>query len=109
MLQTLYKDGEIRFLRHFSTSRGRYVSNRLYLKGKGSEEISNRLSSYFWNFQGGLTLKKINEMKVNKSPNVYFTFCKGEYEYIINHPQYNYLPQWVKNDLTTVNNFLKYE
>ena len=109
MIDSLYQDGEIRFLLHFSTRGGRYISNRLNLKGKSAEKISNSLSGFFWNLQAAITVKNLNEMKANKITNPYVNGCKMIYEEILENPQYMFLPKWVKDDLIIAGNFLSYE
>ena len=92
---------EIPFLRHFGTRRGRYLANRLNLKGKNSEKLANCVSGYFWNLQAAITVHKVMEIKGNMDKkNTYIHICKIIYQDIISYPNYNNLPDWVKGHIS---------
>ena len=106
-LDSLYIQGQISFIHYYSTRRGRYVANRLNLSGKGSEKIAGNLSGFFWNLQAANTVQSMNEWKGLNSSNCYANICLIIYNDIKENPQYNYLPEWVINDVETAIRYLK--
>lgn len=96
-----------RFTETFGTRTGRWLANRLYLTGNGSEKLANNVSSFFWNLQAAITVEKVNEMKANKIANVYSPYCRMMHKSIIESEQYNRLPSWVRGDLVRSIQWLK--
>jgi len=99
-----FPDG-IQFNETFSTHRGRWLANRLYLSGTGSETLANNVSSFFWNLSAAITVEKMNEWKGNTS-NPYLKGCLLIHSSIIKSELYNRLPQWVRADLVKAVQFL---
>jgi hypothetical protein len=106
-LDSLYIQGQIRFIHYYSPRRGRYVANRLNLSGRGSEKIADNLSGFFWNLQAANTVQSMNEWKRSNGSNCYANICLIIYNDIKENPQYNYLPEWVINDVETAIRYLK--
>lgn len=100
-----FPDG-IRFNETFSTNRGRWLANRLYLSGKGSETLANNVSGFFWNLSAAITVDKMNQWKGTKG-NTYATACLYIHKDIISSDLYYNLPQWVRQDLDKAVQFLK--
>lgn len=78
----------------FGTQRGRWLSNRLRLSGKGAEKFADSVSSYFWNLQAGLTGRKRNG-----NDNSYLAYCRAARREIVGHPMYTRLPKWVREQV----------
>jgi hypothetical protein len=98
--------GGIPFTEHFSTNRGRWLANRLGLKGTGSEKMANSVSGFFWYLQAAITLDGVNQMK-DKTGNCYADCCMLIHNEIIAFEQYNNLPKWVRGDVDKALTFLK--
>ena len=96
----------IPFNERFSTNRGRWLANRLYLSGKGSETLANNVSAFFWNLSAAITVEKMNKWKGTKG-NTYAHGCLLIHEDIISSELYNNLPQWVREDVDKAVQFLK--
>lgn len=67
------------FIERFSTRTGRWLANRLNLKGPGSETLANLISCYAWN-------KRAGEYNANSASNNYLNYCKTLREDIEAHP-----------------------
>jgi hypothetical protein len=106
-LDSLYIQGQIRFIHYYSTQGGRCVAKRLNLSGKGSEEIAGNLSGFFWNLQAANTVQSMNEWKRSNGSNCYVNICLIIYNDIKKNPQYINLPEWVINDVETSIRYLK--
>lgn len=106
MIDSLYEEGKIRFIKRFATRTGRHVAKRLGLEGKGSEIIISLVSSFFWNLAAAISVEKFNKKVFNKQCNVYVTICKNIHEDIVNHAQFVNLPEWIKQDLRTSAKFI---
>jgi hypothetical protein len=93
--------GEIPFLYHYSTRMGRWLANRLGLKGKGSEKLSDNVSRFFWNLQSAIIVHNKIETETYTCvyKNLYAEGCLKIYDDIISSKLYNNLPQWVCRDL----------
>lgn len=96
----------IPFNQHFSTNRGRWLANRLYLSGKGSETLANNVSAFFWNLSAAITAEKMNEWKGTKG-NTYVHGCLLIHKDIISSELYYNLPQWVRWDVDKAVQFLR--
>lgn len=69
------------------------------MKGAGSVKLSEMVSSYFWNLQAAIAVERVNEMKANKTANVYATACRSYHKQIAENPLYENLPLWVQQDI----------
>jgi len=100
-----FPDG-IPFTEHFSTNRGRWLANRLGLKGAGSEKMAGSVSGFFWKLRAAISVDGVNQMK-GKTGNCYADCCMMIYNEIITFDQYNNLPKWVREDVNKAVTFLK--
>jgi hypothetical protein len=77
------------FLDNFGTRTGRWLANRLNLKGTGSVKLADLISSYAWNKRAAVTLAGIYEMKGQSKTNAYADYCNILRKDIENHPLYD--------------------
>ena len=85
------------FLEAFGTRRGRWLSSRLGLSGKGSVILAEMLSSYAWNMRAAKTLQGVQEMRGQSTEqNCYGDFCRGFREQIAAHPLFPYVSRRIR-------------
>ena len=77
------------FLETYGTQTGRWLANRLNLKGAGSQKLANLISCYAWNHRAAECLAGVYEMKGKDKNNAYADYCKLLREDIENHPLYH--------------------
>ena len=64
------------FLELFGTRSGRWLANRLNLRGAGSERLANLLSCWAWNSRAAVALDGIRVMKgQDRRQNAYADYC----------------------------------
>ena len=85
---------KVPFLEYFGTRNGRWLANRLGLKGKGSERLANAVSSFFWNYTAAVTCERMGN-----NVHGYAYACKLTYDQVVTLDGFNSLPFWVRADL----------
>lgn len=77
------------FLETYGTQNGRWLANRLNLKGTGSQKLANLISCYAWNHRAAEVSANVAEMKGKSRNNAYYDYCEILRQDIENHPLYS--------------------
>lgn len=100
----------IRFNETYSAQCGRMLSNRLNLKGKGSEKLANGLSSFFLNLQKLIIVQKMKgweDLALKDRTNCIMSVMAIYHFTIDSSEHYDSLPLWIRNDVVTAVEYIR--